>query len=561
MTLDTLKQPRNGVVLLGILFGLLLMQPRLSLADDLYVQVGSFSDAANVRIVRGQLEREGFPVAERLVPLASGETSIVILVGPYARVDQARYSLNKLRQKGWQGIMRRYATVTPTAGQMAASELSVPPSISVMPTPVPDTVSRPDDLAPPPVLAVPDLPTDKATPSTMVSPVIAEADVEVEPVSTLDHRWSGVFNLTATTFDQYGLYPKQKKNYTSLALTPELYLSWNDGDSSLLFVPFARVGDHDDERNHADIRELMWLHAAGDWEFRAGVGKVFWGVTESMHLVDVINQMDLVEALDGEDKLGQPMVQLTRISEIGTFSGFVLPYFRERTYPGVEGRLRGPLVVDHDMVEYESDDKEKHVDWAVRWSHYIGDIDIGLSHFSGTNREPTLRLGMNTSGEMVFIPRYEQIDQTGLDLQALMGDWIWKLETISRKQTTQRFYAAVAGFEYTYVGLFDSAMDLGMLVEYLYDERGIAATTPYADDWMAGLRWVFNDVNSTEVLLGVIVDAESDESTYSLELSRRLGAGWTIAVEARGSSGSTVNDPFYPVRKDNYLLLDLSYHF
>ena len=57
---------------------------------------------------------------------------------------------------------------------------------------------------------------------------------------------------------------------------------------------------------------------------RVGVGKVFWGVTESRHLVDVVNQSDFVEDLDGEDKLCQPMLALTLKLVWGTFDLFVL---------------------------------------------------------------------------------------------------------------------------------------------------------------------------------------------------------------------------------------------
>ena len=52
-------------------------------------------------------------------------------------------------------------------------------------------------------------------------------------------------------------------------------------------------------------------------KFRVGVGKVFWGVTESQHLVDIINQTDLVENIDTEDKLGQPMLETTWLQNWG----------------------------------------------------------------------------------------------------------------------------------------------------------------------------------------------------------------------------------------------------
>ena len=52
---------------------------------------------------------------------------------------------------------------------------------------------------------------------------------------------------------------------------------------------------------------------------------MFWGVTESQHLVDVVNQTDLVENPDGEEKLGQLMVNLTVARSWGTLNLFVAP--------------------------------------------------------------------------------------------------------------------------------------------------------------------------------------------------------------------------------------------
>ncbi|MDA7657788.1 hypothetical protein N8737_03705, partial [Verrucomicrobia bacterium] len=103
-------------------------------------------------------------------------------------------------------------------------------------------------------------------------------------------------------------------------------------------TPFGRYDGADSERSHVDLREFHIQRIADQWEWRVGVSKVFWGVTESQHLVDVINQTDLVENVDGEDKLGQPMVNLSWISDqAGVIDLFYLPYFRERTFPGRGG--------------------------------------------------------------------------------------------------------------------------------------------------------------------------------------------------------------------------------
>ena len=94
---------------------------------------------------------------------------------------------------------------------------------------------------------------------------------------------------------------------------PELYLEDAAG-RSLTFAPFFRYDNTDSRRTHADLREAYLLLfgeiGEGEWELRVGVDQVFWGVTESQHLVDIVNQVDFVEHPAGEAKLGQPMVQL-----------------------------------------------------------------------------------------------------------------------------------------------------------------------------------------------------------------------------------------------------------
>ena len=95
---------------------------------------------------------------------------------------------------------------------------------------------------------------------------------------------------------------------------------------------------------------ISYLHIDDGWDLTAGFDKVFWGVMESSHLVDYINQTDAVEDVDGEDKLGQPMLHLGLQRDWGDLNFFYLPYFRERTFPGRHGRLRAFLVVDTDRA-------------------------------------------------------------------------------------------------------------------------------------------------------------------------------------------------------------------
>ena len=344
----------------------------------------------------------------------------------------------------------------------------------------------------------------------------------------------------------------------SAALEPEWYEDWNNGDDSIVFKPFFRADSQDDERSHADIRELFWLHAADGWEFGLGVSKVFWGVTESQHLVDIVNQTDLVESPDGEDKLGQPMVRLTFIRDWGVIDAFWLPYFRPRTFAGAEGRLRAVLPIDTKEEHYESSDEELHQDFALRWSHSIGMWDLGLSWFEGTAREPTF--SFNPAGTLT--PFYPQISRAGLDVQLTTGSWLWKLEAIRQNSSVDDYTAAIGGFEYTFVGLMDSGFDLGWLMEYAWDGRDEGSTSGFQNDLFVGGRFTLNDEASTELLFGLVRDLDySGSRAVFLEASRRFGDATRVYLETRIFDSDQPIDPLFQIREDSFLELTIEYYF
>jgi hypothetical protein len=178
---------------------------------------------------------------------------------------------------------------------------------------------------------------------------------------------------------------------------------------------------------------------------------------------------------------------------------FMMPFFRERTFQGAGERLRGATPIDEDRVQYESSAEEWNSDWAMRYSHTFGDLDIGLSQFIGTNREPTLLNGTDSSGNAIKIPRYEQIKQTSVDASYVVGEWLWKLESLYRTgQGNDDYFAWTGGFEYTFTGIFDSSMDFGVIGEWMFDTREERATTAFEHDIATGLRLAVNDAASTE---------------------------------------------------------------
>ena len=167
-------------------------------------------------------------------------------------------------------------------------------------------------------------------------------------------------------------------------------------------------------------------------------------------------------------------------------------------------------MVDTDNAQFESSLKEWHPDVAARWTHALGDWDVAVGYFRGTSREPRFTLDVRNDGEPRLIPVYDQIDQAGLELQWTVEAWLWKLEAMTRWGHGKRFEAVVAGFEYSFFSLFGTALDLGLVAEYLYDGRSTAAPgTPFENDVFVGGRLAFNDVGSTSILAGAIVDDQT----------------------------------------------------
>lgn len=372
------------------------------------------------------------------------------------------------------------------------------------------------------------------------------------------HGFSGRASAQWRGFSERAAEPSQAGAGVSLALQPE----WrrDDGDAQQAVVLFGRWDQRDGRRSHWDVREFYLLRGGEGYEWRLGVRKLFWGTVESRHLVDVVNQTDLVEDLDEEEKLGQPMANLAVMRDWGTLELFALPVFRERTFPGPDGRPRTRPWTDGDAASYESGRGRSQASFAARWSRSAGAWDVGLSHFSGTGREPTLLPGADSAGRPVLTPRYELIEQTGLDLQATAGRWLWKLEAMRRAGQGPAFGAVVGGFEYTFSRALGSDVDLGLLGEYLYDERGRAGS-PFQDDAMAGLRLALNDAPSSQLLAVAVVDRLTQARFVRVEASRRLGSRWTVSLDGRFFAGARADDPLASFGADDHVQAELALHF
>ena len=402
----------------------------------------------------------------------------------------------------------------------------------------------------------------------------------------IEAEFSGRLAMEGRWFPDEAAHPGQRDGSLGFTTEPTLYLEHEAGGSFTL-TPHYRYDSADPHRTNADLREAYLLVfgelGEGEWEARLGVDRVFWGVTEFHHLVNIVNQVDLTDHPNEESRMGQLMAHLTWSADWGVLEFFAMPLHRERTLPGRKGRLRTQVPFDQRRVSYESAAEEWHVDLAARYSRSIGPLDMGVSVFDGTSREPSfepnVRFILDGQGNVIgglpvsLIPHYAQIRQYGLDAQLTIESWLIKLEAIRREGAINRppprallgeeedYTAFVAGVEYTFSGVFDSEADISLLGEWSYDERGRRSPNRYQNDVFFASRLALNDVENTEFVASVIAD--TDYSTYLMgfEAKRDLSDSWTATVEGAVMLEVDEKDVIHDTRRDGYVVLNVTYSF
>jgi len=390
-----------------------------------------------------------------------------------------------------------------------------------------------------------------ALPSIALALSISPAFAEDSFLGTSFSSLEGSVEVEGTFFSEDPRFTGQDDNAVSLAVRSKTVLEWTDtfiggSDATVTITPFIRFDPNDDERTHADLREAKVDLRFGQTDVTIGNDFVFWGKTEVDQIVDIINQTDGVEGTDGEDKLGQPMVRVSRLVDIGELSGeasfFYLPYFRERTFLGKESRLRPGVIVDGNNARYETGAEEWTPSFAARFSGFYGDFDLGASVFHGLSRDPTFEVSPGSidpaTGAFELRPVYGRITQVGFDGQYTADATLWKAEAIGRFDQRnlsferEDYFSAIAGLEHTLFGVAESNADLGLIAEYAYDTRGDDALTIFENDVVLGARLALNDTQDSSALFTAAIDTDTGETLLRLEGERRIGEIAKLSIEA-----------------------------
>jgi len=351
---------------------------------------------------------------------------------------------------------------------------------------------------------------------------------------------------------------------------------------SLSADAFVRKDSEESNRSRADFDRLVLDYKIDGIYLSAGTDIIFWGVTESQHLVDIINQTDLSYNVDLEDKISQPMLQATFENERFVLDTVVMFGHKERIFPD-EGRLTSVFNISEDAV-YLNSGRDKSIDFAARIYSYLDNSDIAVSYFNGTSREPdfVLRPTGSTSGtidDLELVPVYDNLQQLGLEHQYFVGDAVFKTEAVLREpESADSNHAITSGVEYTLFNPGALNGDVGLVAEYSYDSRGEDAPALNLEhDVTTALRFTMHDHLSSRHLIGATWDHHYDDVVLFLESTLTLPYDLKLDIEARVFSGgdapestglidnleqlSNSKNKFYSVQDDDYLSIRLGYYF
>ena len=210
---------------------------------------------------------------------------------------------------------------------------------------------------------------------------------------------------------------------------------------------------------------------------------------------------------------------------------------------------------------------------------YAGALDYGIAWFKGTARNPQLIGGGFVDTPQgprptELLPFYGQLQQISLDAQYTVGSWLFKLEAAQREQGVLvqaagqmpmllevDYATATGGFEYTQYGLFDTALDAGYLIEYLWDERNARSDNGFQNDLFLATRIAANDEHDSALLGGVVIDLDKGSRFFSVEASRRLSGSSKISIEARLFNDIAADDRvLLPIARDDYLQVEYTHY-
>lgn len=390
---------------------------------------------------------------------------------------------------------------------------------------------------------------------TAVMPVPAAAELDLDQYE-VEQR--GEITIEASWYPRTAQHAGQTDSFLHFDALPELLIYGDDAEAQIQ----PRISGGTGGAGQFDLREAHVSGRIGEMDYLVGSTILFWGKVESYNPVDIVNALDYGRGLLRSEKRGAPMVRLSWPVGPGQIDILAID-FVENIYPDKALRERPALHVNDNAAGFSGGAGRDDIATAARWSGYFGDIDLGVSWFRGTGHAPRLL----PQADGTLIPDYSRITQLGLDVQSLHGDTAIKAELIHRRGQYDRlgsadsYGAGVFGLEHSLYDLAESGRDLVLIAEYARDERRGRSHSGFQNDLILGGRWVWNDVEDTEILTLLSRDLDNAAQVLSVTADRRLTESLSFEATARWPQRLARDPNSAALSRDSAIVASLTYNF
>lgn len=374
----------------------------------------------------------------------------------------------------------------------------------------------------------------------------------------LEVEQRGDITIEASWYPRAAKHTGQEDSFLHLEAQPEILVYGDTAEAQLQ----PRISGGTSGAGQIDFREAHVSGRLGEMDYLVGSTILFWGKVESYNPVDIVNALDYSRGLLRSEKRGAPMVRLSWPVGPGQIDLLAID-FVENIYPGSSLRERPALPVNDNTAGFSGGAGRDDIAAAARWSGYFGDIDLGVSWFRGTGHAP--RLLPQSDGTLK--PDYSRITQLGLDIQSLHGDSAVKAELIHRRGQYDRlgsadsYGAGVIGIEHNLYDLAGSGRDLVLIAEYARDDRRGRSHSGFQNDLILGGRWVWNDVEDTEILTLLGRDLDNAAQTLTVTADRRLTDALSFEATARWPQRLSRDPNGTALSRDSAIIASLTYSF
>ena len=377
-------------------------------------------------------------------------------------------------------------------------------------------------------------------------------------ISQLEVEQRGEVTVEASWYPRQAQYAGQADSFLHLEARPEILVYGDHAEAQ--FQP--RISGGTGGGGQLDVREAHINGRRGEIDYLVGSTVLFWGKVESYNPVDIVNALDYSRGLLRSEKRGAPMVRLSWPAGPGQIDLLAID-FVENVYPERALRERPAPHVNDNTAGFSGGASRDDIAAAARWSGYFGDIDLGVSWFRGTGHAP--RLLPQADGTLK--PDYSRVTQLGLDIQLLHGDTAVKAELIRRRGQYDRlgsadsYAAGVVGIEHNLYDLAESGRDLVLIAEYARDERRGRSHSGFQNDLILGGRWLWNDVEDTEILTLLARDLDNAAQTLTMTANRRITDALSFEATARWPERLARDPNSAALSRDAAIIASLTYSF